>query len=116
MRFSFPSEDRPVSATMAGPQVISWLAEFSDLDRDSVARVFQELSQLVKRELKRRDASEFVIPGLMKLRAAKSGPAKGRADAPFPPSKPFVKSAYAKRHPNRTERQRVVVSKRGKSK
>src|SRR5712675_2260619 len=59
-------------------QVISEIAEFSELDKKSVNRVFDGLTELVKKQLGSRGPGEFVIPGLLKLRAVKKAATKDR--------------------------------------
>jgi nucleoid DNA-binding protein len=51
-------------------QVITEIAEHSELDKKSVGLVFDGLTHLIKKEL-RKPNGEFVIPGLLKLRAVK---------------------------------------------
>jgi nucleoid DNA-binding protein len=51
-------------------QVIAEIAEHSELDKKSVGLVFDGLTNLIKKEL-RKPNGEFVIPGLLKLRAVK---------------------------------------------
>ena len=58
-------------------QVIVELAEAAELDKKSVARLFDSLTELIKREL-RKPNGEFVIPGLLKLRAVKKAATKDR--------------------------------------
>ena len=55
---------------MTKAQVIADIAEFSELDKKAVSRVFDGLTELIKKEL-RKPEGEFVIPGLLKLRAVK---------------------------------------------
>jgi nucleoid DNA-binding protein len=50
-------------------QVIAEIAEYSELDKKSVSRVFEGLTELVKKELKKQNG-EFVIPDLIKLKPA----------------------------------------------
>jgi nucleoid DNA-binding protein len=66
-------------------QVITEIAESSELDRKSVGRVFDSLTELIKKEL-RKPNGEFVIPGLLKLRAIKKPATKDR-----PGINPFTK-------------------------
>jgi nucleoid DNA-binding protein len=66
-------------------QVITEIAESSELDRKSVGRVFDSLTELIKKEL-RKPNGEFVIPGLLKLRAVKKPATKDR-----PGINPFTK-------------------------
>jgi nucleoid DNA-binding protein len=66
-------------------QVITEIAEGAELDKKSVARVFDTLTELIKKEL-RKPNGEFVIPGLLKLRAIKKPATKDR-----PGINPFTK-------------------------
>jgi len=66
-------------------QVIAEIAESSELDKKSVNRVFDTLTELIKKEL-RKPGGEFVIPGLLKLRAIKKPATKDR-----PGINPFTK-------------------------
>src|SRR5258708_23656468 len=66
-------------------QVIAEIAESAELDKKSVGRVFDGLTELIKKEL-RKPNGEFVIPGLLKLRAIKKPATKDR-----PGINPFTK-------------------------
>jgi nucleoid DNA-binding protein len=66
-------------------QVITEIAEASELDKKSVSRMFDSLTELIKKEL-RKPNGEFVIPGLLKLRAIKKPATKDR-----PGTNPFTK-------------------------
>ena len=52
-------------------QVIAELAEITELDKKSVSRVFEGLGEVIKKQLGARGPGEFVIPGLLKLKAVK---------------------------------------------
>ena len=56
---------------MTKAQVITEIAEFSELDKKSVNRVFEGLTELIKKQLGARGPGEFVIPGLLKLKTVK---------------------------------------------
>jgi len=71
---------------MTKAQVISEIAEFSELDKKSVARVFDGLTELIKKQLGSRGPGEFVIPGLLKLKSVKKPATKDR-----PGVNPFTK-------------------------
>jgi nucleoid DNA-binding protein len=58
-------------------QVIAEIAETAELDKKSVTRVFESLTELIKKEL-RKPNGEFVIPGLLKLKAVKKPATKER--------------------------------------
>ena len=60
-------------------QVISELAEATELDKKSINRVFDGLSDIIKKQLGSRGPGEFVIPGLLKLRTVKKPATKERA-------------------------------------
>ena len=67
-------------------QVISELAESTELDKKSINRVFDGLTDIIKKQLGARGPGEFVIPGLLKLRAVKKPATKDR-----PGINPFTK-------------------------
>jgi nucleoid DNA-binding protein len=67
-------------------QVISELAEVTELDKKSINRVFDGLTDIIKKQLGSRGPGEFVIPGLLKLRAVKKPATKDR-----PGINPFTK-------------------------
>ena len=67
-------------------QVITEISEFSELDKKSVSRVFDGLTELIKKQLSARGPGEFVIPGLLKLKAIKKPATKDR-----PGINPFTK-------------------------
>ncbi len=67
-------------------QVISELSDATELDKKSINRVFEGLTELIKKQLGPRGPGEFVIPGLLKLRAVKKPATKDR-----PGINPFTK-------------------------
>jgi len=67
-------------------QVITHIAEATDLDKKSVNAVFEALTELIRKQLGARGPGEFVIPGLLKLRAVKKPATKDR-----PGINPFTK-------------------------
>ena len=52
-------------------QVIAEISELVELDKKSVSRVFDGLTELIKKQLGSRGPGEFVIPGLLKLKTVK---------------------------------------------
>ncbi len=77
-------------------QVISELAELTELDKKSVARVFDKLQELIKKQLGARGPGEFVIPGLLKLKAVKKPATKEREGInPFTKEKVVFKAKPA---------------------
>jgi DNA-binding protein HU-beta len=67
-------------------QVVSELAEITELDKKSINRVFDGLTDIIKKQLGSRGPGEFVIPGLLKLKAVKKPATKDR-----PGINPFTK-------------------------
>ena len=67
-------------------QVVSELAELTELDKKSINRVFDGLTEMIKKQLGSRGPGEFVIPGLLKLKAVKKPATKDR-----PGINPFTK-------------------------
>ncbi len=87
---------------MTKSQVIGEIAQFAELDKKSVTKVFEGLTDLIKKQLGSRGPGEFVIPGLLKLKTVKKKavPAGERMD-PFTkqmkhfPAKPASKKVRA---------------------
>jgi nucleoid DNA-binding protein len=52
-------------------QVVSELAEITELDKKSINKVFDGLTEIIKKQLGSRGPGEFVIPGLLKLKTVK---------------------------------------------
>jgi nucleoid DNA-binding protein len=77
-------------------QVISELSELTELDKKSVARVFEKLQELIKKQLGARGPGEFVIPGLLKLKSVKKPATKDREGInPFTKEKTIFKGKPA---------------------
>jgi len=74
------------SKRLTKSQVVSELAELSELDKKSINRVFDGLTDIIKKQLGPRGPGEFVIPGLLKLRTVKKPATKER-----PGINPFTK-------------------------
>jgi nucleoid DNA-binding protein len=67
-------------------QVIAEIATAAELDKKSVNRVFEALSELIRKQLSGRGPGEFVVPNLVKLRVVKKPATKER-----PGINPFTK-------------------------
>jgi DNA-binding protein HU-beta len=77
-------------------QVISELSEMAELDKKSIARVFDKMQELIKKQLGSRGPGEFVIPGLLKLKAVKKPATKDREGInPFTKEKTIFKGKPA---------------------
>lgn len=87
-------------------QVISELAETTELDKKSINRVFDGLTEMIKKQLGSRGPGEFVIPGLLKLRAVKKPATKER-----PGINPFTKEPIVIRAKPATKKIRASALK-----
>jgi nucleoid DNA-binding protein len=67
-------------------QVVSELSDITELDKKSINKVFDGLTEIIKKQLGSRGPGEFVIPGLLKLKAVKKPATKDR-----PGINPFTK-------------------------
>ncbi len=83
-------------------QVIAEISNSSDMDKKSVNKVFESLSDVIRKQLTGRGPGEFVIPGLVKLRVVKKPATKERQGInPFTkqpitiPAKPASKKVRA---------------------
>ena len=66
------AKDKKARLTKA--QVVTEIAEIAELDKKSVARMFDALTDIIKKQLSPRGPVEFVIPGLVKLKVRKTKP------------------------------------------
>jgi nucleoid DNA-binding protein len=84
-------------------QVITEISNSTELDKKSVGRVFDSLSEIIRKQLVGRSSpGEFVVPGLVKLRVVKKPATKERQGInPFTkepitiPAKPASKKVRA---------------------
>lgn len=83
-------------------QVIAEVSNSTELDKKSVAKVFDSLQDIIRKQLAGRGPGEFVIPGLVKLRVVKKPATKERQGInPFTkepitiPAKPASKKVRA---------------------
>ncbi len=83
-------------------QIITELANSTDLDKKTVNKLFDEMFALIKKQLSPRGPGEFVVPGLVKLRVVKKAATKERQGInPFTkepmtiPAKPATKKVRA---------------------
>lgn len=66
------------SKKLTKAQVVAELATTLSLDKKTVTKMFEALSELIKKQLGSKGPGEFVIPGLVKLRAVKKPATKDR--------------------------------------
>ena len=65
-------------------QIIGEIADNTGLTRKEVGAVFDELSDLVERHVKKRGCGEFTLPGLLKIVTKKKPAQKARKGVPNP--------------------------------
>ena len=59
-------------------QILTEIAENTELSKKQVGAVLDELADLVERHIKKRACGEFVLPGLMKISTVKKPAKKAR--------------------------------------
>ncbi len=64
--------------------ILSEIADKTDLSRKQVGAVFDELSDLIQRHIKKGGAGEFTLPGLLKIKTVKKPARKARKGVPNP--------------------------------
>ena len=67
-----------VKTPMTKTQILTEIAEGTELTRKQVAAVFDNLSDMIERHVKPRAAGKFTMPGLMKIEAVKKPAKKAR--------------------------------------
>ena len=59
-------------------QIMNEIAESTGLSKKEVGSVFDELTDIIERHIKKRACGEFVLPGLMKITTVKKKATKAR--------------------------------------
>lgn len=67
--------------------ILNTIAENTGLAKKDVSAVFDELSDLIERHIKKRSCGEFTLPGLLKIKTVKrpARPARKGVPNPFKP-------------------------------
>jgi nucleoid DNA-binding protein len=73
-----------VSESMTKTQVLSEIAESTGLSKKEVASVFEELSVVIDRHIRKRAVGQFTLPGLLKIKTVKKPARKARKGVPNP--------------------------------
>jgi len=76
-----------VKDPMTKTEVFSEIAESTGLTRKQVSSVFEELSGVIERHIKKKAAGQFTLPGLLKIKTVKkpARPAQKNVPNPFRP-------------------------------
>lgn len=67
-----------ISAAMNKSQMMTHLADATELTKKQIAAVFDELSDLMHRHVKKKGAGEFTLPGLAKFKVVRKPATKAR--------------------------------------
>ncbi|AKH70408.1 bacterial nucleoid DNA-binding protein [Spongiibacter sp. IMCC21906] len=67
-----------INEKMTKTQILTEIAENTELSRKQVTAVLDELEVLIQRSIKKRALGEFTIPGLMKITTVKKPATKAR--------------------------------------
>lgn len=65
-------------------QILSEIAENTELSKAQVGAVMDELATLIERHVKKRGVGEFALPGLLKIKTVKKPARKARKNVPNP--------------------------------
>ena len=73
-----PKKLTAIKEPMRKTEIFAKIAEDTELTRKQIAAVFESLSDLMHRHLKKRGAGEFTLPGMLKLRVVRKPATKAR--------------------------------------
>jgi nucleoid DNA-binding protein len=73
-----PASGKAISSRYSKTQILTEIAESTDLSRKQVGAVIDELSSLIDRHVKKRACGEFVLPGMLKITTVKKPAKKAR--------------------------------------
>ena len=62
---------KAISSRYSKTQILTDIAESTDLSRKQVGAVIDELSSIIERHVKKRACGEFVLPGMLKITTVK---------------------------------------------
>ena len=65
-------------------QILSEIAENTDLTRSKVKEVLEEIETLIERHIKKKSCGEFTLPGLLKIVTKKKPAQKAKKNVPNP--------------------------------
>ncbi len=72
------SKNTAIKERYTKTQILNELAETTELSRQQVGSVLEELAVLIERHVKKRSAGEFVFPGLFKIVTVRKPATKAR--------------------------------------
>ena len=74
----------PVKVAMTKSQIFAEIAENTGLTRRQVSDVFENLSVIMDRHVKKRSIGQFTLPGLLKVKTVKRPARKAQKNVPNP--------------------------------
>ncbi len=87
-----------VKKPMTKTEIISELAQNTELNKKQVSSVFDELAIVIERHIKQRSPCKFVFPGLMKIEVKKKPATKARKGInPFTKEETMFKAKPARK-------------------
>ena len=75
---------KAITSRYSKTQILTEIAESTDLSRKDVGAVIDELSSLIERHIKKRACGEFVLPGMLKITTVKKPKRPARKNVPNP--------------------------------
>ena len=72
------TKSAPIAEKYTKTQILADIAENTSLTRKQVSDVLDELAVVIERHLGKKGAGEFVLPGLLKIKAVKKPAKKAR--------------------------------------
>jgi len=86
-----------ISEPMTKTQILTHIAEVTELSKKDVTAVLDELNVLINRHVKKKSAGEFKFPGMMKIKVTKKPAVKARKGTnPFTGEEMMFKSKPAR--------------------
>lgn len=77
-------KDAAITKPMTKSALYGEIAENTGLTKKQVSSVFDELSTIIERHVKKRGAGQFTLPGLLKIKTVKKPAQKARKGVPNP--------------------------------
>ena len=79
-----PKKLKAIKDKYSKSAILAEIAEKTELSRKQVGAVFEELTDIIERHVKKGGAGEFTLPGLLKIKTVKKPARKARKGVPNP--------------------------------
>ena len=77
-------KDAAITKPLTKTALYGEIAESTGLTKKQVSAVFDELSGIIERHVKKRGAGQFTLPGLLKIKTVKKPATKAKKGVPNP--------------------------------